>query len=159
MPTSLSLSIELLLLMDWLLKKDQIKIKSLVEDAIKDGFLSKLEQIDEIENNKTKINKLHTSVLDFIILLEDILLETLEEQEIDSLSKDKLNKTIQKLNKNNIGLQTIWNSVHQTKMQFRNHDHTKNIDPKTPNPNGDIKKTLFSNLLENWKPKTSESVN
>jgi hypothetical protein len=142
MSTSLSLSLELLLLIDWLLKNESTKLKMLVEDALKNGFLDEIDNIETIEKDSTQLNDLHAVIIEFLMLMEDLLLETLEEKELDYKAKEKLNATIQKINPANLDLRAVWHSLQQTK-----------------NQKADMKQTFFTQLLKNWKPKHNEPIN
>jgi hypothetical protein len=142
MATSLSLSLELLLLIDWLLKNEPTKLKVLVEDALRDGFLDELDNVETVEKNPTQLNDLHSAIIEFLMLLEDLLLETLEEKELSYKIKDKLDATLQKINPTSIDVKAVWHSLQQAK-----------------NQKADMKKTFFTQLLKNWKPKHNEPIN
>ena len=143
MATSLSLSLELLLLIDWLLKNDETKLKALIEDAIRNGFLDELDQVDTLEKNPTELNDLHSAIIEFLMLMEDLLLETLEEKELDYKTKEKLDATLQKINPaNNLDIRAAWQSIQKTKTQ-----------------KSDTQQMLFTQMLKNWKPKHNEPVN
>jgi len=142
MATSLSLSLELLLLIDWILKNEPTKLKMLIEDALQNGFLDEIDQIEDIEKNNTQVNDLHSAIIEFLMLMEDLLLETLEEKELDFKAKEKLDATLQKINPATMDFKTVWHSLKQNK------------DKKTG-----VEKTVFTQLLKNWKPKINEPVN
>ena len=142
MPTSLSLSLELLLLIDWILKNEPTKLKLLIEDALQNGFLDEIDQIEDIEKDSTQVNDLHSAIIDFLMLMEDLLLETLEEKDSDIKAKEKLDATLQKINPASMDFKTVWHSLQQNK------------DKKA-----DVEKTIFTQLLKNWKPKVNEPVN
>ncbi|MCK4651442.1 hypothetical protein KAT08_04695 [Candidatus Babeliales bacterium] len=158
MPTSFSLSLELVLLMNWLLKNEKTKLKFLIEDTIKNGFLKELEKIDQLENNSFEINKLHASILDFMIYLEDILLDTLEKKDLNFQAKEKLTTALEQVNPQNMDLKTVWQSVQQAKNLVIKQTNQKNSNDNKFS-NEEIKKTLFFQLLKNWNPRSNEPVN
>ena len=145
MSTSFSLSLELILLMNWLLENDKTKLKALIQETIKQGLYEELELSEEYQDKLNDTNFLHNTVSDFLLYLEDVLLECLEKNDVDNNCKEKLRPTLQKINNQAIDFKTVWLSINQAKAK-----HT---------PKQDIKKELFSQLIKNWKPKENEPVN
>ncbi|MBD3231219.1 hypothetical protein GF322_01000 [Candidatus Dependentiae bacterium] len=145
MSTTLSLSLELIYLMNWLLKNDKNKLKKIIEESIKSGLAQEIDQIDNFNNDFENLDSIHNSILDFLFFMEDTLLEALEKKDSDFIEKEKLKPTIQKINSQKIDLKTLWMSIQQTKI--------KNTSKK------DLKKLLLSELIKNWRPKKNEPVN
>jgi len=156
MAESFSLSLELICLMNWLLKHEKTKLRTLIEEALKNGFSEELSQIDLYETDDiSNLNQLHTTILDFLVYLEDSLLETLEENVYTSNSTEKLNPTLQKINPQKVDPETIWRSMQQTSTQL-----TKTNQTTTPNQTQNKpEEVLLSKLLKNWNPETNEPVN
>ena len=156
MAESFSLSLELICLMNWILKHEKSKLRALVKEAINNGFSEELSQIDSYETDDINdLNQLHTTILDFLIYLEDSLLETLEKKVFANNSKENLNTTLQKINPQIVDPQTIWRSMQQTSTKL-----TKNHPTTTSNQNEKrAKDVLFSQLLKNWKPANNEPLN
>lgn len=160
MPTSFSLSLELIYLMNWLLKNEKTHIKKLVGKAIENGFLNELEQIENYDNASVDINFLHNTILDFLIFLENTLLEKLNKEEMSITSKEKLKKTLQKINPHKIDMKTIWLSMQQTKSKTlqQEKNNSTNIENQL-NQNDQLKRVLFAQLLKNWSPKKNDFSN
>ncbi|MFC1894831.1 hypothetical protein ACFLYH_02685 [Candidatus Dependentiae bacterium] len=146
MSTSFSLSLELIFLMNWLLKNNKIKLKNLISEAIKQGLLEELELIDENEENLNDTTFLHNTILDFLLFLEDSLLETLEQKNINFDLKEKFKSTLQKINSQSMDRKTIWLSMNQTKIKNKSN-------------NDEVKNALLNQLIKNWKPKDNEPIN
>jgi hypothetical protein len=160
MSDTFSLSLELILLMNWLLKNNKTKVKEVINDAIKDGLSDELTQIEDYEINLNDEKFLHNTILDFLFYLEDSLVECLEEKTGDNSSGEKLKPTLQKLNPGSIDLQTIWQSMQETKKQMKQQRKNKAIAQNEQKPSSnEIKNRLLTQLLKNWKPKGNEPVN
>ncbi|MFA5075421.1 MAG: hypothetical protein WC436_04955 [Candidatus Babeliales bacterium] len=158
MDTSFSLSLELICLMNWLLKNEKEKLKILINQTIKNGLSYEIEQLDKLTDNQIDPNdntQLHNTILDFLIFLEDTLIECLEEQELDTKSREKLNLSIQKILPQHVDLKTIWLSVQQAKEKI------SKIEKNTSKPieEDELRNTLLTQLIKNWTPNNNEPVN
>jgi len=141
--------------MNWLLKNEKDQLKILIDQTIKNGLSY---EIDQIEGKPVDLNDpihLHNTILDFLIFLEDTLLDCLEEQELDNKSREKLKLSVQKLNPQKVDLKTIWLSMQETKDQI----HKIEKDKRPPLKDDDLKNTLLGKLIKNWKPQNNEPVN
>ncbi len=157
MPTNFSLSLELVLLMNWLLKHEKRKVKNLVENALERGFYDELDNIEQYEQEDLdNITELHMAILDFLLFMEDSLLECLEKKDMKNGSQEKLKPTLQKINKQNIDLQTVWLSAQQAQTKIRRKSR-KEKDKKQNKE--EMKNILFSQLIKNWKPKNNDPLN
>ena len=145
MSTTFSLSLELIYLMNWLLKNEKHKLKKIIDESIKSGLGQEIDQIEDLEEETGDIDYLHNSILDFLFFLEDNLLESLETKDFDFIAKERLKPTLQKINSQKIDLKTLWLSIQQAKI--------KSTRKK------DLKKTLLSQLIKNWSPKDNEPIN
>ena len=145
MSTTFSLSLELIYLMNWLLKNEKHKLKKIIDESIKSGLWQEIDQIENLEEETGDIDYLHNSILDFLFFLEDNLLESLETEDFDFIAKERLKPTLQKINSQKIDLKTLWLSIQQAKI--------KSTRKK------DLKKTLLSQLIKNWSPTDNEPVN
>ncbi len=159
MSDTFSLSLELILLMNWLLKNDKTKFKALINDAMKDGLSGELEQIEDYEINLNDADFLHNTILDFLFFMEDTLVECLEEKDSDNHSGEKLKPTLQKLNPGSIDLKTIWQSMLETKRQLKQEKDKQVAQNAQKNPGNEMKNMLLTKILKNWNPKGNEPVN
>ncbi|MCF7799972.1 hypothetical protein K9M16_03170 [Candidatus Babeliales bacterium] len=158
MDTNFSLSLELIYLMNWLLKNEKEKLKILINQSIKNGLSYEMEQLDKITDNQIDPNdnmQLHNTILDFLIFLEDTLVECLEDQELDTKSKERLNLSIQKILPQQVDIKTMWLSVQQTKEEI---SKIKKVANKSLGEE-ELRNTLLTQLIKNWNPKNNETIN
>ncbi|MFH1643698.1 MAG: hypothetical protein ABIA74_00795 [bacterium] len=149
MESNLSLSLELIVLMDWLLKKGDKEFEKIIDFALKNGFVQELQTIDE--NKYLEIAEILPNViLDFLFTLEDILFELLEKSNLDQDSKAKLIPTVEHLDLQKLDSKTIWLSLQQAKSTMKKKKLTTS---------NEAKRILFKKLLENWQPKLNEPMN
>lgn len=164
MSTSFSLSFELIYLMSWLLKNEKKQLEALIKDALKKGLADELETLDIYQDEEDSIAQLQDTILEFLMFLEDSLLESLEEKPLDKNTKNKLILDLKKISPRSIDLKTIWLSMQQAKNKLNKSQSFENIQSAqkeeiTTEKDKDIKKLLFSQLLKNWKPKNNDPVN
>ena len=150
MDSNLSLSFELICLMEWLLQNGDKEIINLIKFSLNNGFTKELENMDA-EKYTQIAEDLPNIILDFLLSLEDALLDSLEglNLNLDKESKEKLIPAVEHLDSNKIDPQTIWLSMQQTRNSL-----SKNNREKT-----DIKQILFKKLLNNWSPTKDEPLN
>ncbi len=147
---NISLSLELICLMSWLLKHEKQGLNTLIKNAVQHGFSQELNQVEELDNNKFS-EQLYTTILDFLVMLEQILVKNLEEAQLDTKTKDAIAPALEKIDLEGIDDRTIWLSMQQTKeklSQQENQDHR--IDH--------VKTILLEQLIKNWKPTKNESL-
>lgn len=158
MDTNFSLSLELIYLMNWFLKNEKEKLKILINQAIKNGLSYEIEQLDKITDNQIDPNdniQLHNTILDFLIFLEDTLIECLEDQDLDTKSREKLNLSVQKILPQHVDLKTMWLSVQQTKEEISKIKKTANKSLGEE----ELRNTLLTQLMKNWNPNKNEIIN
>ena len=165
MAEGLSLSLELIYLLNWLLKKEKGQIKKIIQKVVSSGLFDEPEEMNNYELDPENLAEMQETILDFLIFLEDTLLECLDEKDQKSVSKDRLKPTLQKLNPESLDVRTIWLSMQQTKAKLSKKEDTKTTlqtkndsSAKTPN-NQKAKKILFEQLLKHWNPNQNEPLN
>lgn len=158
MSTSFSLSLELVLLMGWLLKHEKKSLQKLVTKSLKAGLVKEIGLIDTFSQEELLdidsdfSQELHNSILDFLMHLEDVLLDELETRE--PKEKQSFSTTIQKINKQKLDNKTLLVSLKHTNNQI--DDMKKKKSSKKQDKLNEI---LFSELLKNWMPNTNEPIN
>lgn len=158
MATSFSLSLELVLLMSWLLKHKKGELKKLIAKSLDQGLQQELDLIEtftqeELLNVDSDFaEELHNSILEFLMHLEDTLLKELSKS--PNNYKQEISPMAQKLNTQKIDSKTVLLSIANVNQLIED----KNLLKKNNNftETTDI---LFSEILKNWVPKTNEPVN
>jgi hypothetical protein len=172
MSTQISLSLELISLLSWLLKHEKTALSNLVRNALEHGFAEEIDQIDNTVDNGVN-EDLYNTVLDFLDYLEDNLIKNLENIQVDHKTKDTIMPTIQKLEGDSLDYKTLWMSMQQTKARM-NKATRKEItaeaksvvtepslqatEPALQAPKN-ANEILFEQLLKNWKPRNKETLN
>ncbi|MBU1008271.1 hypothetical protein KKA53_04305 [Candidatus Dependentiae bacterium] len=148
MSHQLSLSLELILLLDWFLKHGKKQLRSLVKEAAKKNLANELEDISDRDYVRM-LDGLQNTVADFVVFLEDSLLDSLDEVDADVCAwcaQDAMEPIIKVLDNNVLDPKTLWLSIQQTRKNRTLHEH-------------EVKREFFRQILKNWKPPSSESVN
>jgi|SaaInlLV_10m_DNA_2_1039722.scaffolds.fasta_scaffold06969_4 hypothetical protein len=151
MSSQLSLSFELICLMDWLVKNGQKDVTNLVKGAIKKGFEKELDKISDADYSKMD-DYLNNTVLEFVFMLEDILIKEIEGVSVKESIRENTSATMKNMDIDAIDTKTVWLSLQQTKSQLKKRKE----DNKAAD---EAKKILCAHLIKNWKPKAGDPVN
>lgn len=156
MDVNISLSYELVCLINWLLKNEKAALNALVKQAVKNGFLHELEQLDQAEQNMSQ-EFLYTTVFEFLLHLEKNLVKHLET--IDASTQEELLfPAIQRMDAPNLDARTMWLSMNQAKNKL--HKNAKTGFTAAPEISADEAATLlFERIIKNWKPNQNEPLN
>jgi len=154
---NLTLSLELIYLMGWLMKNKQKELRSLVEMAMEEVLANQLEDISPLDQT-TMAEQLHETLLDFLIFLEDALNESLEPEELLE-GEDDLIPTVDKIDAQTLDAQTLWMSIHQAKKQLIERKKAEKASGKPVKNQPAAKTALLKVLLENWQPNKQDPVN
>ena len=171
MSINISLSFELICLVNWLLKNEKQLINALVKQALKNGFAQELEKIDSTHSVENP-EELYATVIDFLLFLEKNLLKNLETVSVDTHTQEEILPVVKKLDADNIDVRTLWLSMQQTKNQLCKERHKREREEReqeqdlkthdTVAPDqaaGQAADILFEKLLKNWKPLQTEPLN
>ena len=157
MSTSLSLSFELICLMGWLLKNEKTTLNALVKQAIKNGLAKDLSEINPEEYAKIS-GQLYTTILDFLVYLEEALAHNLDSTK-NSTHEKTTPETIfppsKKRSGSNVDHSMLKISMKQTKAELEKEMQKKaaSLDPDH------AKKLLYEHIIKNWKPSKNELMN
>lgn len=157
MNNNISLSLELICLMSWLLKHERQGLNSLIKHAVQHGFSKELERVEDLENSNVS-EQLYTTILDFLVMLEQILMKNLETVHLDANTKDAILPALEKIDLENLDDRTIWLSMQQTKEKLsKSKSHTCE---HTEQHSGEeqAQTILLEQLLKNWKLNKNESL-
>lgn len=153
MDVNISLSYELVCLINWLLKNEKPALNALVKQAIKNGFLDDLEQVENPEQAVSQ-EFLYTTVFEFLLHLEKNLIKHLETIQTNT-QEELLFPALQRMDATNLDARTMWLSMHQAKNVLN-----KTVLPATRDTSADEAATvLFERIIKNWKPNQNEPLN
>ena len=157
MSSSLSLSFELVFLMNWLLKNEKAMLGDLIKHAIKHGFDKDVKQLESIDFSQIS-DQFYYTILDFLLFLEEALEKDLKKEKLDKQAEKAILPVIKKIQNESLSDDTIKTSLQQTKAYLINV--VKNNSNSTCENNGEksVKDVLFENVLKNWKPTNSEQM-
>ena len=142
----LTISYELLYLMQWLLENEPERLKKIIVQALHKGLK---EEIQEASKNKnlTTNEDLHYSVVDFLSLLENLLQEAINEQTLKKLTEKNLLPALTQIDNTVCDTTTIQSSMEKASSRLENH------------PEKNPQEVLFKELLKCWKPNKKSAIN
>ena len=163
----LSLSFELICLLDWLLKHEKESLKKLITQAVDRDLLAKL---SETKDHLTMSNRLHQRVIEFVVFLEDELLKelskgALKSDESMSTLKEKIAEVLpaseavlamdifSDFNDSEVDAKMLTVHLQQVRAAYY-----KKKKQKEGGDNHDVEQGLLKQLLKHWKPKSNETV-
>ncbi len=167
MSTQVSLSIELVCLLNWLVRHEKAMLNNLLKHALERGFADELDKIDVTLLGGDN-EELQNTVLDFLDYLEYLLARNLEAVHVDHTTRNAIMPTLQRLAIDNLDDRTLQASMRHTKAQVLRPENQQTIDglAQTMAPaqarqaqSQHINKILFEQLLKNWKPNNKETMN
>jgi HD-GYP domain-containing protein (c-di-GMP phosphodiesterase class II) len=152
MNANISLSFELILLLNWLLKYEKAELNSLVKHALENGFMQEIEKVS-LENYTQLSDQFYNSILEFLLFFEQALLQNLIAINVNEVTNNAVLPLIKKIDFENLDIKTLWLSMQQTKEKI---SKSKNDLEQKPEQ---INNLLFEQLLKNWKPSKKSPVN
>lgn len=155
MNSSLSLSIELIYLMGWLLKNDKSKLNALVKQAMNDGLAYDLQQLHDIEHEEMS-EHLHDTVINFLSYMEEALTNNLDALNIKHDAEQVMLPALNKVEDDSLNDGTLHVSLQQAKAALQKEIESGVV--KGVNPDY-AKQLLFKRILENWQPNNEEILN
>lgn len=142
--TQLTVSYELLLLLNWIITHEKDRFKKIIDKSLKTGLLVELEKTNNSDFvNDVLINRLQGNVADFFNLLELLLHDAVSESLEKTASQKQLMDTIDHIDATICDAETIRTSM-QTISSTLNS--TTNINAK---------ELLLKEVLKKWKPKNN----
>lgn len=142
----LTLSYELLYLMQWLVENEPEKLKALVALALRNGLQDKLKNIN-ILTGQGMAEEMQYNIIDFLGLLEGFVHEVMNEQTMKYIKEKKLMPAIDHIDSKTCDDATVQFSIEKA--------HSK-LDR---NPESNPQELLFKELLRCWKPQKETTSN
>lgn len=146
MDVDISISLELLILLEWLVKNEKPLLDNIVKQSLKNGLLPKLNQTANL-SNVDLVEQFYPTIIDFLATLENSLVENINKTN-QQTTQDIL-PVLKKINLSDINLQTIFLSSNQA---------TKRVKNQKTGAAGS-QKILFQQILKNWKPGKKDRLN
>ena len=135
----LSLSYELLFLLQWLLDHEPERLKGLITYALTHGLKEDLKEGADAADLQTT-EELQYTIVDFLKLLESLLQEALTEQAMKTIMEKKLMPAIDQIDNKACDEATVQFSVEKASSRLER------------NPSANPQEILFNELLKCWKP-------
>lgn len=132
------ISYELLELFKWLLDHEQEGVKKLVDKALRNGLNNQLHM--QYTKNPSQ-EDLQRNIIDFFMLLETILYESINEDEVRKIMQRNLLPAIDHIDSRAYDNPTLSATIARATMTAENH------------PERNAKDILCRELLKRWKPK------
>lgn len=145
--TQFVLSYELLCLLRWLVEHDTGKLKKIIATAVTSGGLLEVIQKINHPSKLTLTSDIQHSIIDFLELLEILLLEAINEQVEKRAREKNLMPAIDQIDSTICDDATIRFSLEKTTAKVA---HNPNVNPK---------EQLFKELLKHWKPHKKNVMN
>ena len=143
------ISYELICLLKWLLEHDEnhTKLKKIVSKALSSGLKDTIKQKTAMPSDEYFAEDIQATIIDFLGVLEAILLEATSEQTMKNAIENKLMPTIEKIDSALCDDATL---------RFSLEKATSKIEK---NPNENPNDLLFQELLKRWKPNKKNLLN
>jgi len=138
------LSFELLVLINWLMQNEKQMLNNLIKHALKNGLAEEFEKISGIDNIEVN-EQFYTTVISFLLFMEDGLVQNLSQIKIDRNSKDDIFPVLNKIDMKDINIKPIFSGAKHSTTASVDTEETKNI--------------LFHQILKNWKPNKNDLLN
>ena len=134
----LTLSYELLQLLQWLIENEPEELKKVISHALQNGFKAYL--TNQPIPEQSSADEMHYNVIDFLGLLEILLNEVKNEQRMQRIITKKLMPVIDHIDTKTCDENAIQLSVEQASLQLEDH------------PERNPQEILLQELLRSWTP-------
>lgn len=142
----LTLSYELLYLMQWLIENEPEKLKTLIGQSFNNGLKEELKTIAPLSEQHS-MEDLQYNIIDFLGMLETLLQEVSNEHALKRVMEKKLMPALDHIDTTNCDNETVQSSVEKA---------SSKIDS---NPERNPQELLFKELLRSWKPDKKTTSN
>ncbi len=142
----LTISYELLYLMQWLLENEPDRLKKLIVQALQKGLKEEMQEASKNEN-LTTTEDLQYSVVDFLSLLENLLHEAINEYTLKKITERKLMPALSQIDNTVCDTSTVQLGIEKASSRLE------------LNPQENPQEVLFKELLKCWKPRKKAAVN
>ncbi len=140
----LTLSYELLHLIQWLIENEPEKLKALIADALDNGLRAELKQVGATQPHATA-DDMRYNLIDLLGLLESLLHEVTDEHTMKRMKEKKLMPAIDQIDTSECDEDVVQCSIEKASYKLER------------NPQGNPQEILLKELLRCWKP-TKETI-
>lgn len=140
--THLTVSHELLLLLQWLITHEEKKLQKIIQKAITSGLHLELDNHSKKKDHAISAD-LSTTVNDFFFLLEDCLTHAVNQNMTHDQTHNQMVPALDKIDSTVCDSHIIRSSLEKASTEFAKNPEKKNAH-----------EILFHELLKNWKPDT-----
>jgi hypothetical protein len=141
-----TLSLELLRLLQWVVEHDAEGLKRLVNKALAHGLHDKINKPREL-NDAQEHNEIQHSIIDFFVLLEALLFESINEQSVKSVIQRNLIPSVNRIDTSAFDIPTLKFSLERATAQL---SHNSKASPRD---------VLMKELIKRWKPNKKNGMN
>jgi hypothetical protein len=149
MQNQLRISLELMYLMDWLLRFGRSELKSVIKKAASSKSMFEANKIDQDEGF------LYDSTVKFFEFLENSIEEELDKNDsVMDFSEDDFYFSMRDKLDSSIDFKTIWMSIKKAKFKgIRHLNPTSNVGKVES-----AKEEFYKQVIRNWKPGQNSSL-
>lgn len=143
----ITLSLELLMLLEWLAHNGEEAIDKVIELALKSGLDRDIRATSNLYHNNAVPETAQEAIPVFFDMLESLLAQKLEKMTEDTARNTRLDSTIEHIDTNACDSDIIHSSVQRATTQVE------------VEPSKNARDTLTKELLRRWKPHDKKIVN
>ena len=137
------LSYELLQLMEWLVEREGAGLRKLIKKSLRDGLDKRLEKE---KNNHLAASQAQNSIINFLAMLEVVLIDSTSEYSMDRIIEKVLIPAIDQVDTKACDNNTLKSSIAVATYKSER------------NPNQNIQELFLKELLKQWKPSKSKKI-
>lgn len=146
MSSNFTLSLEVIYLLDWILKNEQHKLRTIIKRAVQTGLMQKISTAAQASDESMQ-QELEHSFVAFMNFLENTLTKTLEGIHAGRQLQFDLAALYKELNLDNVDGKTAL-----AILQDAQHELVHHATPEASASTSEMKKTILTKVLKNWKP-------
>ncbi len=135
---NLTVSYELLYLLQWLLENEPTKLKKIIQSSLSNGLHEKIK--DSVQDSTITPEEMQYSIIDFLVCMESLLHESIHEERLQKILEKKMMPALDNIDGQECDQATVDFSVEKASSKFET------------NPNENPQDILFQELLKYWKP-------
>lgn len=137
-PEQLTLSYELLYLLQWIIENEQETLKVFIQEAVRRQQAAERAQKEQVYYAHD--DELQQNIVDFFAVLDAVLYEAIEEESVYKAVQKNLMPSLNQIDSNACDTDTIQSSVDEATAHLDAH------------PEQNAKDVLYKELLKQWEP-------